>query len=180
MSHASSWMPKDRHPHRRDDNSIPERWARARTVTRSSTGKSGSAAPASVHPVCIHGTVKLDPARVGRDASRIADEVNAHLSGLVGAKVRVTLEIEAKILSGAPDHVVRTVTENSRTMKFTGLKRSKSSSGKTSPPKTCLPSLSRTVLRITVSLKVFLAGKTDPGSSASQSGNAMEGGLCFP
>jgi hypothetical protein len=30
---------------------------------------------------------------VGRDASRIADEVIAHLSGLVGAKVTVTLEV---------------------------------------------------------------------------------------
>jgi predicted AAA+ superfamily ATPase len=67
----------------------------------------------------FHGTVTLDPTRVGRDASRIADEVIAHLSGLVGAQVTVTLEVEADIPSGAPDHVVRTVTENSRTLKFT-------------------------------------------------------------
>jgi len=70
-------------------------------------------------PRRFHGTVELDPARVGRDASRIADEVIAHLAGLVGAKVRVTLEIDADIPSGAPDQVVRTVTENSRTLKFT-------------------------------------------------------------
>jgi len=38
---------------------------------------------------------------------------------LVGAKVTVTLEVEADIPTGAPDHVVRTVTENSRTLKFT-------------------------------------------------------------
>jgi hypothetical protein len=67
----------------------------------------------------FHGTVTLDAARVGRDASRIADEVIAHLAGLVGATVTVTLEVEADIPSGAPDHVVRTVTENSRTLKFT-------------------------------------------------------------
>jgi predicted AAA+ superfamily ATPase len=67
----------------------------------------------------FHGTVSLDSTRVGRDASRIADEVIAHLAGLVGAKVTVTLEVEADIPSGAPDHVVRTVTENSRTLKFT-------------------------------------------------------------
>ncbi len=65
-----------------------------------------------------HGTVTLDPARVGRDASRIADEVIAHLAALVGADVRVTLEIEAEIPSGAPENVVRTVTENGRTLKF--------------------------------------------------------------
>ncbi len=66
----------------------------------------------------FHGAVPLDATRVGRDASQIADEVIAHLAGLVGAKVTVTLEIEAEIPSGAPDHVVRTVTENSRTLKF--------------------------------------------------------------
>jgi len=75
--------------------------------------------PAAAQPKRFHGTVTLDATRVGRDASRIADEVVAHLAGLVGAKVTVTLEVEAEIPSGAPDHVVRTVTENSRTLKFT-------------------------------------------------------------
>ncbi len=66
----------------------------------------------------FHGTATLDPTRVGRDAGRIADEVIAHLAGLVGAKVTVTLEIEATVPSGVPDQVVRIVTENSRTLKF--------------------------------------------------------------
>ena len=70
-------------------------------------------------PKRFHGSVKLDATRVGRDASRIADEVIAHLSGLVGASVTVTLEVEAEIPSGTPDHVVRVVTENSRTLNFT-------------------------------------------------------------
>ena len=65
-----------------------------------------------------HGSVKLDPTRVGRDAGQIADEVIAHLAGLVGADVRLTLEIEANIPDGTPEHVVRTVTENSRTLRF--------------------------------------------------------------
>jgi hypothetical protein len=69
-------------------------------------------------PTRYHGSVTLDPARVGRDASRIADEVITHLVGLVGSNVRVTLEIEADIPAGAPDNVVRTVTENSQTLKF--------------------------------------------------------------
>ena len=67
----------------------------------------------------FHGSVVLDPARAGRDASRIAEEIIAHLAGLVGARVKVTLEIQAEIPGGAPDHVVRTVTENSRTLRFT-------------------------------------------------------------
>lgn len=75
--------------------------------------------PAANQPKRFHGTVSLDATRVGRDASQIADEVIAHLAGLVGAKVTVTLEVAAEIPGGAPDHVVRTVTENSRTLKFT-------------------------------------------------------------
>ena len=82
-------------------------------------GQLGPPSPTTAQPKRFHGTVTLDATRVGRDASRIADEVIAHLSGLVGATVTVTLEIEADIPSGAPDHVVRTVTENSRTLKFT-------------------------------------------------------------
>ena len=80
---------------------------------------SPSPTPAPALPKRFHGTVTLDATRVGRDASRIADEVIAHLAGLVGAKVTVTLEVEVEIPSGAPDHVVRTVTENGRTLKFT-------------------------------------------------------------
>ena len=70
------------------------------------------------HPTRFHGCVTLDATRAGRDASQVADEVISHLAGLVGANVRVTLEIAAEIPDGAPDHVVRTVTENSRTLKF--------------------------------------------------------------
>ena len=62
--------------------------------------------------------MRLDPARVGRDASRIADEVIAHLVGQVGAEVTVTIEIEASLQDGASDQIVRTVTENSRTLKM--------------------------------------------------------------
>jgi hypothetical protein len=74
---------------------------------------------APLRPRRYHGTVTLTPERTGRDASRIADEVISHLAGLVGAAVRITLEIEAEFPDGAPENVVRTVTENSRTLKFT-------------------------------------------------------------
>ncbi len=74
---------------------------------------------AARRPKRFHGTVNLDPSRVGRDAGRIADEVISHLAGLVGCSVKVTLEIEAEVEAGAPENVVRTVTENSRTLKFT-------------------------------------------------------------
>ncbi len=70
-------------------------------------------------PKRFHGTANLDATRVGRDASKIAEEVIAHLSGIVGARVNVTIEIEAELPDGVPDNIVRTVTENSRTLKFT-------------------------------------------------------------
>jgi predicted AAA+ superfamily ATPase len=82
-------------------------------------GPAPGPAPRPAPPTRYHGTATLDATRVGRDASRIADEVIAHLAGLVGATVTVTLEIEAEIPSGAPDNVVRIVTENGRTLKFT-------------------------------------------------------------
>ena len=74
--------------------------------------------PEATRPKRFHGTAVLDETRVGRDASVIADEVISHIAGLVGAKVTVTIEIEAEIPDGAPDNVVRTVTENSQTLKF--------------------------------------------------------------
>ena len=70
-------------------------------------------------PKRFHGSVKLDATRVGRDAGRIGDEVIAHLVGLMGSRVTVTLEIAAEIPTGVPENVVRTVTENARTLKFT-------------------------------------------------------------
>lgn len=69
-------------------------------------------------PTRYHGSVVLDSSRVGRDAGRIAEEVIAHLAGLAGSGVTVTLEIEARVPSGVPDNVVRIVTENGRTLKF--------------------------------------------------------------
>jgi hypothetical protein len=74
---------------------------------------------AAPRPRRFHGSVTLDPTRVGRDAGRIAEEVIAHIAGLTGSQVIVTLEIEATVPHGAAEQVVRIVTENSRTLRFT-------------------------------------------------------------
>ena len=47
-----------------------------------------------------------------------AEEVIAHLVGQAGSDVTVTIEIEANLPIGASDQVIRTVTENSRTLRF--------------------------------------------------------------
>ena len=60
----------------------------------------------------------VDPLRASRDAGRIADEVIKHLSGLVGARVEVTLEVHAEVPEGIPENRQRIVNENCRTLKF--------------------------------------------------------------
>src|SRR5581483_2953888 len=68
----------------------------------------------------FHGSVELDPTRMGRDAGRIADEVIAHLTSLVGAKAKITLEISVEVPNGIPEDRVRIVSENCNTLKFKG------------------------------------------------------------
>lgn len=83
--------------------------------------RSGSPPPTPAPPKLgrFHGTAKLDPLRLGRDASRIAEEVVQHLTGLVGANVEITIEIQADLPDGASEKLVRDVTENCRTLRFT-------------------------------------------------------------
>ena len=55
--------------------------------------------------------------RAGRDAGKIVQEVISHVAGLMIATVTVTIEIAAQMPDGAPDQVVRTVT-NARMPEF--------------------------------------------------------------
>lgn len=64
-----------------------------------------------------HGSVTINPARPIPDASKVAEEVIALLHSS-GAKVRVTIEIEAEFPDGAPDRIVRAVLENGRALRF--------------------------------------------------------------
>ena len=75
--------------------------------------------PAPSKPKRFFGAVQLNPQRVGRDAGKIAEEIVQHLALQPGATVEVTLEIRAQMPEGAPDNIVRIVTENARTLKFT-------------------------------------------------------------
>ena len=82
-------------------------------------------APISVAPKAkvlrrFHGHVQLDPNRTGRDAGNIAEAIIQHLALLNGAEVEVTMEIKARVPEGASEQIVRTVTENCRTLKFDG------------------------------------------------------------
>ena len=66
----------------------------------------------------FHGSATLNATQLSRDVDAIATSVVQHLAGLLDAKVKITLEIEAEMPSGAPENIVRTVTENCRTLKF--------------------------------------------------------------
>ncbi|HUA66980.1 MAG TPA: DUF499 domain-containing protein, partial [Candidatus Saccharimonadales bacterium] len=69
-------------------------------------------------PTRFYGSVKLDPARLNRDAAQVSAEVVQHLTSLIGADVEVTMEIQARVAGGIPENAVRTVSENCKTLKF--------------------------------------------------------------
>jgi hypothetical protein len=54
------------------------------------------------------------------DPSRVRARPRSGLAGLANAGVRITVEISADLPDGAPDGVVRTLTEDCRTLRLTG------------------------------------------------------------
>ena len=56
--------------------------------------------------------------RLNREIDTIVQEVIEHLTQLTGSQVNITLEISATNDEGFPDTTVRTVSENSRVLKF--------------------------------------------------------------
>ncbi|MGH9126562.1 MAG: ATP-binding protein [Acidimicrobiales bacterium] len=67
----------------------------------------------------FYGVAPVRPERLGRDAGRIAEEVVAHLVGLDGTEVEVTIEIKAHNDGGFPEQVVKLVSENTSALRFT-------------------------------------------------------------
>ncbi len=65
-----------------------------------------------------HGTVSLDPQRVNREMATIVEEIIQRLTSMTGTQVEITLEISAERSSGFDDATIRTINENSRTLKF--------------------------------------------------------------
>jgi len=65
-----------------------------------------------------HGTVSLDPQRVNKEMATIVEEIIQRLTSLTGTDVEITLELSAERPSGFDDSTVRTINENSRTLKF--------------------------------------------------------------
>jgi len=74
--------------------------------------------PTTPTPTQFFGSVKVDSARISRDMGTIANEIIQHLASLPNSEIDVTVEIQARVPGGVPDNVVRTVSENCRTLKF--------------------------------------------------------------
>ncbi len=66
----------------------------------------------------FHGAKELDPMLLSSEAAKVAENVLQFLSSLPNASLCVTLEIEADLPDGVPEHNLRTILENARTLGF--------------------------------------------------------------
>ncbi len=62
-------------------------------------------------------SAQLDTTRIGRDVQRLVEEVINHLNSVDGAQLEVALEVNVKSPEGMSQQVVRTVSENCRTLR---------------------------------------------------------------
>jgi predicted AAA+ superfamily ATPase len=81
-------------------------------------GISGSTPTEAETTSRYHGTTSLDPQRANREMALIVDEIIQRLTSLPGTAVEITLEISAHRPAGFDDATIRTISENSRTLKF--------------------------------------------------------------
>ncbi|WP_454168036.1 DUF499 domain-containing protein [Microbacterium lacticum] len=69
------------------------------------------------HPSRYFGSVKVDPDRYSRDIGNVTREIIDRLAG-AGAKLEVTIDIQASKSDGFDEGEVRTISENARVLKF--------------------------------------------------------------
>jgi hypothetical protein len=84
---------------------------------REPAGGGGEVTGVVAAPTRYYGRITLDSMRWARTVADIADAVVGQLEKGAGAKVRITIEVEAEA-DGFDDAVQRTVTENAVTLKF--------------------------------------------------------------
>ncbi len=65
-----------------------------------------------------YGRVQIDPQRANKDIGVIVEEIVERLTSLVGCEVGLTVEINAYLPTGFDESTIRTISENSRTLKF--------------------------------------------------------------
>jgi hypothetical protein len=62
-------------------------------------------------------TAHLDNTRINRDVQRLVEEVISHLTTVDGSQAEISLEVDITVPHGLPSQIVRTVSENCRTLK---------------------------------------------------------------
>ena len=62
--------------------------------------------------------IVVDPSRTGTEGGRIAEEVISHFTSKIGTKVKVSIHIDVEMEDGADDNLIRTVSENCKTLNF--------------------------------------------------------------
>lgn len=70
-------------------------------------------------PRRFHGSVNLNPERLSRDFGKVAQEVVAQLTSLLGTRVEIIVDITAINEDGFSTATVRNITENAKTLRFT-------------------------------------------------------------
>lgn len=73
--------------------------------------------PAVVANTRFYMSAALDTTRINRDVQRLVEEVINHLAAADGCKINISLEVEAVAPEGLSHQIVRTVSENCRTLK---------------------------------------------------------------
>jgi hypothetical protein len=59
----------------------------------------------------------LDTTRINRDVQKYVEEIIQHLTSVDGARVTVSLEVQADSAEGFTQQTVRTISENCRTLR---------------------------------------------------------------
>ena len=65
-------------------------------------------------------SAKLDTTRINSDVNKLVEEIISHLTTVDGCSIEVSLEVNADAPEGMPSAIVRTVSENCRTLKVDG------------------------------------------------------------
>jgi hypothetical protein len=65
-----------------------------------------------------YGRIEIDAQRANKDMGLIVEEVVQRLTSQIGCEVEISLEIHARYPDGFDESTIRTISENSRTLKF--------------------------------------------------------------
>ncbi len=87
-------------------------------VTTQSAPDDGGVEPTKKTLARYYGRVPVDAQRVNREIGVIVEEIIERLTAQMGCEVEITLEISARLPDGFDESTVRTISENSRTLKF--------------------------------------------------------------